>query len=123
MLKNASGLYNLMRNLGGAIGLALINTMAQDRSYLHRAQLGEAVGWARDGAVRSFDKMVQMMEGHVAGSADIAALKRIYAMVQREALVMAYNDILLLMALLFVVVAPMGFLLTRPRPAGGGGGH
>ncbi|MFO1024381.1 MAG: DHA2 family efflux MFS transporter permease subunit [Acetobacteraceae bacterium] len=123
MLKNASGLYNLMRNLGGAIGLALINTMAQDRSYLHRAQLGEAVGWARDGAVRSFDKMVQMMEGHVAGSADIAALKRIYAMVQREALVMAYNDILLLMALLFVVVAPMGFLLARPRPAGGGGGH
>ena len=27
-VKNASGLYNLMRNLGGAVGLALINTIA-----------------------------------------------------------------------------------------------
>jgi hypothetical protein len=38
-LKNASGLYNLMRNLGGAIGLAGINTIINDRFALHWARL------------------------------------------------------------------------------------
>ncbi|MFC7607487.1 DHA2 family efflux MFS transporter permease subunit [Teichococcus aestuarii] len=48
-LKGASGLYNLMRNLGGAVGLAAINTLATDRSYLHRLHLSEQVNWAREG--------------------------------------------------------------------------
>ena len=36
-LKNASGLFNLTRNLGGAIGLALINTVLNNRMDLHLA--------------------------------------------------------------------------------------
>ena len=122
MVKNASGLYNLMRNLGGAIGLAVINTMAQDRSYLHRVQLDEAVNWARAGAMQSYDRISQAMDGRIAGDANLAALQKIYAMVQREALVLTYNDILVAMAVLFVLVAPMAFVLSRPRPAGAGGG-
>ncbi|MDO9712797.1 DHA2 family efflux MFS transporter permease subunit [Paracraurococcus lichenis] len=122
MLKNASGLYNLMRNLGGAVGLAAINTLAQDRSFLHRAQLGEAVGWARAGAVQAVDRIATALDGRIPGDADLAALRRVYAMVQREALVMAYNDVLVAMALLFVLVAPMAFLVGRPRLAGPGGG-
>ncbi|WP_375262284.1 MFS transporter [Palleronia sp.] len=38
-MKGASGLYNLMRNLGGAVGLAVINTILSDRSALHYARL------------------------------------------------------------------------------------
>jgi DHA2 family multidrug resistance protein len=34
-LKNASGLYNIMRNLGGAVGLAIINTVATSRLAMH----------------------------------------------------------------------------------------
>ena len=45
-VKNASGLFNLMRNLGGAIGLAAINTAFNDRMDLHLARLHEAVNWA-----------------------------------------------------------------------------
>ncbi|TCZ59940.1 DHA2 family efflux MFS transporter permease subunit [Roseicella aquatilis] len=123
MLKNASGLYNLMRNLGGAIGLAAINTMAQDRSYLHRAQLVEAVGWGRAGAVQAVDRIAAALDGRIPGDAELAALKRVYAMVQREALVLAYNDVLVAMALLFVLVAPLAFLVGRPRVAGGGEAH
>ncbi|MFL5256841.1 MAG: hypothetical protein ACJ8AI_28905 [Rhodopila sp.] len=122
MLKNAAGLYNLMRNLGGAIGLAVINTLAQDRSYLHRVQLGEEVNWARTGTMQTLDSITHALEGHIAGDPDLAALRRIYGIVQREALVMTYNDILVAMAVLFVVVAPMAFLVARPRTAGGGGG-
>ena len=46
-LKNASGLFNLMRNLGGAVGLAGLTTMLNDRTDLHLARLHEAVTWSR----------------------------------------------------------------------------
>ena len=46
-MKNASGLFNLMRNLGGAVGLALINTMLDKRMDLHLERLRESVVWGR----------------------------------------------------------------------------
>ena len=46
-VKNASGLFNLTRNLGGAVGLAGINTVLNDRTDLHLARLHEAVTWSR----------------------------------------------------------------------------
>ena len=44
-LKNASGLFNLTRNLGGAVGLALINTVLNNRMDLHLQRLRESVTW------------------------------------------------------------------------------
>ena len=46
-IKNASGLFNLMRNLGGAVGLALINTLLDKRMDLHLERLRESVTWGR----------------------------------------------------------------------------
>ena len=42
-LKNASGLYNLTRNLGGAVGLTCIDTLINDRRDLHLQRLQESV--------------------------------------------------------------------------------
>jgi DHA2 family multidrug resistance protein len=123
MLKNASGLYNLMRNLGGAVGLAAINTLVQDRGALRRTQLGESVTWARAGATRFIEGMTGALSSRLDGAADLAALRQVYGIVQREALVMAYSDTLVLMAVLFVIVAPLGFLVARPRVSGGGAAH
>ena len=44
-IKNASGLFNLTRNLGGAFGLAAINTILQSRTDLHAARLADHVAW------------------------------------------------------------------------------
>ena len=44
-LKNASGLFNLTRNLGGAVGLAVINTVLTDRNTFHYSRLAEHVRW------------------------------------------------------------------------------
>ncbi|MBJ6942024.1 hypothetical protein JG632_18920, partial [Vibrio cholerae] len=44
-VKNASGLFDLMRNLGGAVGLAVINTVLNDRTDLHITRLQERVTW------------------------------------------------------------------------------
>ena len=51
-MKNASGLFNLTRNLGGAVGLALINTLLDKRMDLHIARLHEAVSWGRTPPMR-----------------------------------------------------------------------
>src|SRR5262249_40838427 len=58
MVKNASGLFNLMRNLGGAIGLATINTVLNDQTDLHLARLHDAVNWARGPAVEALNNMI-----------------------------------------------------------------
>jgi DHA2 family multidrug resistance protein len=118
-LKNASGLYNLMRNLGGAIGLALINTIATTRSAVHTLHLQEQVTWARPGAVNFMNNMTQAMTPGMQGEAGLAALKRVSMMVQREALTLTYNDVLLLMSLSFFIALPLTLLLKKPQPSKG----
>jgi DHA2 family multidrug resistance protein len=119
-LKNASGLYNLMRNLGGAIGLAVINTIATQRSALHTLHLQEQVTWARAGAMNGITNMTQALTPALEGNAHLAALKRLSMMVHREALTLSYNDVLLLMALTFVLAVPLTFLLAKPKTVAAG---
>ena len=119
-LKNASGLYNLMRNLGGAIGLALINTIATARAAVHTLHLQEQVTWARSGAVLAMSDITQAMTAAKQGSAHLTALKRMAMMVQREALTLTYNDVLLLMAISFFLAAPLTLLLAKPKMAAAG---
>ena len=58
-IKNASGLFNLTRNLGGAVGLALINTVLNNRMDLHLQRLREQISWGRDVAVDTLNTMTQ----------------------------------------------------------------
>jgi DHA2 family multidrug resistance protein len=124
-LKNASGLYNLMRNLGGAVGLAAINTVATARLAHHRQFLDESVTWARAGAARMVDAMTNAMTPALGEGASLAALKRIAMMVEREALTLTYNDVLLIMSAAFFLAIPLTLFLARPSaaPAGTGAGH
>ena len=52
-LKNASGLFNLTRNLGGAVGLAVLKTVLNDRTDLHLARLHESITWSRQPAMET----------------------------------------------------------------------
>ena len=56
-MKNASGLFNLMRNLGGAVGLALINTMLDKRMDLHLQRLRESIVWGREVAESTINQI------------------------------------------------------------------
>ncbi len=114
-LKNASGLYNLMRNLGGAVGLALINTIATSRLANHVAHLQEQVTWAGPGAMRFIDGLTAAMTPGKGSAASLAALKRVGMIVQQQALTLTYNDVLLLMAGTFFLALPLTFLLSKPK--------
>jgi DHA2 family multidrug resistance protein len=119
-LKNASGLFNLMRNLGGAIGLAALNTVLNDRMDLHLTRLHEAVTWSRGSATDMLANLTARF--HDFGSnAEVMALKQMSLMVRREATVMSFSDVFLLLTILFVGLAVLGIVMKRPAaPAGAG---
>ncbi|MFC0385052.1 DHA2 family efflux MFS transporter permease subunit [Muricoccus vinaceus] len=121
MIKNASGLYNLMRNLGGAVGLAMINTLVIGRSAAHRLHLSEGVNWARPGVASSVDAISGALSSRLGEAADHAALARVSAMLTREALILAYNDVLVVIAGLFALAVPLVFFIKAPKPGAGGG--
>ena len=123
-IKNASGLFNLTRNLGGAVGLALINTVLNDRMDLHLQRLREQVSWGRDVAVETLNTMTQAMSP-LGSEASSAALAQLAHIVRREATVMAIGDVFFLLTLLFAGIALLTPLMRKPKAAagGGGGGH
>jgi DHA2 family multidrug resistance protein len=120
-IKNAAGLFNLMRNLGGAVGLAMINTLVVDRSAAHRLHLAEATNWARPGVSQTIDSMASALSGRLGEAADHAALARVSAMITREALILAYNDVLVVIGALFALAVPLVIFVRAPRTGGGGG--
>jgi DHA2 family multidrug resistance protein len=121
-VKNASGLYNLMRNLGGAVGLAIINTLATMRLAVHTQHLDEAVNWARPGAMNTLDHLTHAMTAGKGEAAHMAAMHRIAEMIAQQALTLTYNDVLLLMAFTFFAALPATLLLAKPAAAGGAAG-
>ena len=90
-VQNASGLYNLMRNLGGAIGLAAINTIIGERFDLHRARLAETITTARIPVSEAV-----AAAGEV-GPEALTGLNALVQLVEREARVMTFNDVWLVM--------------------------
>jgi DHA2 family multidrug resistance protein len=120
-LKNASGLFNLTRNLGGALGLAVINTVLNDRTDLHLARLHESVNWARQPATEALSRMASAFSG---SDAQMMALKQMNGLVHRQAVVMSFADVFLMLTVLFVGLAAFGIIMKRPAPLGAGaGGH
>jgi DHA2 family multidrug resistance protein len=117
-VKNASGLFNLMRNLGGAIGLAALNTALNDRMDLHLTRLHEAVNWSSVSATELLASLTARF--HDFGSnAQGMALKQMALIVRREATVMSFSDVFLLLTILFVALAALGVIMQRPpAPAG-----
>src|SRR5215468_636346 len=62
-VKNASGLFNLMRNLGGAVGLAVINQVLNERTDLHIVRLHESLTWGNATATETLNTFTQRMQG------------------------------------------------------------
>jgi MFS transporter, DHA2 family, multidrug resistance protein len=120
-LKNAAGLYNLMRNLGGAIAIAASGTILNDRLWFHWNRLIEDVTPARPAVQHFLDAQSSRLGAMLAGDPNQAALQVLADMVQKQALVMAFNDLLLLMGGAFLFGLPLTLLLRRPRSAVRGG--
>jgi len=114
MVKNASGLVNLSRNVGGAFGLAILNTSLTQNTALHMVELTSAITQS-DAAVKN---MIAGMAQRFSASIDpqAAAMKAFYGMLQKQATILAFGDAF---ALLAVACACAAFvtLLSKPGKA------
>ena len=111
-VKNASGLFNLTRNLGGAVGLAVINQVLNDRTDLHISRLHDRVTWGNATATETLNMLTQKFQG--LGNASLMAMKQLSMIVHRQAVVMGYGDAFYLLALFYLGLTLLVFLLNKP---------
>ncbi|HZT76192.1 MAG TPA: DHA2 family efflux MFS transporter permease subunit [Vicinamibacterales bacterium] len=118
---NATSLFNLMRNIGGSLGIAATGTMLARQQQTTTAILGRNIS-VYNPATRA---MFQQMQGAfmAAGADPATATQRTYGamfgMVQRQASMVTFVGIFQLLGILFVVLVPLILLMERPK----GGGH
>jgi DHA2 family multidrug resistance protein len=117
VLKASAGLYNLMRNLGGALGLAGLGTVMNLRLHFHWNRLIESVNPARPAVQHFLDVETNRFDPHFTGGGGPAAVQLLGRIVEREALVLTFNDVMLLIGAIFFVGLVMVPILKRPSAA------
>lgn len=119
-VKNASGLFNLMRNLGGAFGLAGINTVITNRSALHGQRLSEWADPTRPEVARWLEQVSARLSASLPGDSDLGAIRMLARTVARQATVMTFADVFLLMGVVFVLALATLPFVRRPVLQGAG---
>src|SRR3954468_20060244 len=111
-VKNASGLFNLTRNLGGAVGLAVINQVLNERTDLHISRLHDRVNWGNATAVETLNMFTQKMQGM--GDAALMAMKQLSQIVHRQAVVMGYGDAFFMLTVFYFALSLLVMVLKKP---------
>lgn len=114
-LKYASGLFNMMRNLGGAVGIAVCGAVLNDRTNQHflaiATNLTPANG-AMDRLIAATSTRLATLLGS-ASAGHVAALAQLRALAYREASTMAYADAFRAVMLAFVIATPLVLLMRK----------
>jgi MFS transporter, DHA2 family, multidrug resistance protein len=117
---NATSLYNLMRNLGGSVGIAIVAMLNTRYQQKYTSILGahvtatdpQASQWL--GGMRS----LYLSTGSGPGLADQRAYASIFGLVQREAAMRAFVELFLLLTAVFVLMIPISLIRKKPRRGG-----
>jgi DHA2 family multidrug resistance protein len=122
-LKYASGLFNMMRNLGGATGIAVSGAILNDRTNFHFHAIASHLTPANGAMVRMVDGLTERYDAvmTIVHSGQGAAVKQLWQLAYREAATMAYADAFLIIMIAFVVatiLVPLMRNIAAPqRPA------
>jgi len=122
---SASGLFNMLRNLGGSIGIALLSALLTNREHFHSHHLGETVSLYNPLTRERLDAITHnlMTQGIDAVGAQDRAVQILDATVRKQSFILAFNDSFHLAALLLFAMIPLVFLCTKTAGNSAAGAH
>jgi len=113
---NATSLFNLVRNLGGSIGIAAVDTIQARRLQVDINILGSHVSSTNPSARTMMNLLREYFASH--GSGPVMAMRQardaVFAMVEQQASMISYDTTFRILAILFLVMAPFILLMKRP---------
>ena len=114
---NATGMFNLLRNIGGSVGIALSATLLARFSQFYQNSLVQHATPLNPNFQERLGLLTQaaVSRGADPVSAEKTALATLYRIVQRQAGILSYNHIFWLLGLIFIVLIPLLLVLKRPR--------
>jgi DHA2 family multidrug resistance protein len=124
---NATSLFNLMRNLGGSVGIASVAMMNTRFQQKYTAILGEHVNATSPQSEQMFSALRGMFlsSGSGAGLADQRAYASMFGLVERQAAMRAFVDVFYLLTLAFLAMIPLILIMRKPKTGAnpGAGAH
>jgi DHA2 family multidrug resistance protein len=119
LIPNASGLFNLMRNLGGAIGIALVDTILEQRAPIHALKLEKRLMAGDPDAARIVGLPLAHFHNVPLGQIDQATHSIVAPLVQRAATVLSFNDAWMMIGIVFVLALfALPFIAVKGRRCG-----
>jgi len=122
---SASALFNMMRNIGGSIGIAGLSTLLSVRERFHSERIGESVT-AYSGAVQERVQRSEALffsQGSDSYSAHLRAIGAVGGAVRREAFFLAYSDCFLALGCVLLASAIALLFMKKAHISGAVGGH
>jgi DHA2 family multidrug resistance protein len=114
---SASAIFNMMRNLGGSIGIALLSTLVTRREQFHSVRIGETVTLLTPQVVARISSLDAMLRGKGLDrtTAHGTALTILNGQVQTQSLIMAYSEAFYVVGL--ILLGTLGALFFLPKLA------
>ncbi|MEV4607413.1 DHA2 family efflux MFS transporter permease subunit [Neorhizobium sp. LMR1-1-1.1] len=122
----ASGLTNMLRNLGGAVGTASLGTILTKREQFHSNIIGQSVTLARDEVRQRLDQLTGYFISHGVTDHVVAQRQAVIAIgrvVKKQSLIMGFSDTFAVIGTVLALAALTLLLAKRPMPGGGAGAH
>ncbi len=122
---SASGLFNMMRNLGGSMGIAALGTLLTRREQLHSNRLGEAVSLYNPATQQAIEQKIQFFisRGADATTAQNQAYQAVSQSVGQQAYIMAYNDCFYFIGIALLVSGLAIIFFKKVKATGGAAAH
>jgi len=114
---NATSIFNVMRNIGGSVGIATSTTILARHRQMYDNILGSHV---HPYGLRTQQLLAQLRAALAARGTDFHTAQRrsyaiVYYMVQRQSAMLAFNDVFRTLGTLFIFITPLIWLMRRPR--------
>jgi MFS transporter, DHA2 family, multidrug resistance protein len=117
---NATSLFNLMRNIGGSVGIAMTGTLLSRHSQAYTSLLGSDVTAYSPASTAMFNQVrgAFIAAGNDPVTATARAQASLFGLVQRQASMVSFVGLFQLLGVLFIALVPLVLLMKRPARRG-----